>query len=295
VTARWLAGLAILVLIVAACGGSSASESPSAAPSSAATPAPSPSDDALGSPDQGPPGEIAVGSLATVVTNDLRVRTKPSVSSDSTKLKPLLDQGRVVYVVSGPKKGSGYTWYRVQPLRQDSDRVDMPLGWIAAADKDGTPWLSQEAPPCPGLPGDYASFAHTTGLVALACFRGKEIQFPARLEAPEATCGVDIGWTVEPDWLGSTCPQPKVLVADTATTDSIIPIIDPKVDLGRFSPGVDEADWVPVTIVGHYDHSAAKSCKGKSTDTGTKVPMTRAQLVLGCRATFVITAIEPRS
>jgi len=302
VTDRWAPGLAILVLslivVVAACGGGPASGSPSAsasagassgqpseaAPSQGASPAAS-------APAQGG-ADFAVDGLATVVTNDLRVRSKPSVASDSVKFKPTLDKGRVVFVQGGPSKGSGYTWYRVLPLRQDNDKSDMPFGYVAAGDKNGTPWLGA-GPPCPGLPGDYDSFVRNNGLTALACFKGQQIKFPARLEAPEATCGIDIGWTVQPDWLGSTCPQPAVLVADTDTTDSFLPIIDPKVDLKRFKPGVDEPDWVPVVITGRYDHPDAKQCKGVSTDHSTKVPLGRAQIVLGCRATFVITAIDP--
>ena len=291
----FLAGAAVLV---AACGGGTAS--PSASESSgqpsalASNEAPS-STPSQAAPAANPGGKITVGSLATVATNNLRVRSKPSVAADSTKLKPQLDKGRVVYVVSGPTKGSGYTWYRVQPLRQDGDTADLPLGWIASADKDGTPWLTADAPPCPGKPGDYGSFAHTTGLAALACFKGDDITFQARLESPEATCGVDIGWSVEPEWLGSTCPQPKFLLADTDSTESVNAIIDPKVNTDGFKPGVEESQWTPVTVTGRYDHPAAKDCKGVSTDGSTKVPRTRAEIVLGCRATFVITAIAPRS
>src|SRR5262249_6566060 len=132
-------------------------------------------------------------------------------------------------------------------------------------------------------------------LLGLACFGGKPITVDARLEQPEATCGVDVNWTVEPEWLGSTCAHPEVLVADTDTTESIFPIIDPTVDLKPFKPCVDEADWIPVRVTGRFDHPAAKTCKGVSQDGGTtKVPYVRAQLVLGCRATFVITQIARR-
>ena len=291
----FLAGAAVLF---AACGDAttspSASESSSQPPASASNEAPS-SAPSQAAPSANPGGKITVGSLATVATNNLRVRSKPSVAADSTKLKPTLDKGRVVYVVSGPTKGSGYTWYRVQPLREDGDTEDLPLGWIASAAKDGTPWLTAAAPPCPGKPGDYSSFAHTTGLMALACFKGEDITFPARLASPEATCGVDVGWSVDPEWLGSTCQQPKFLLADTESTESVVPIIDPKVDTNGFTPGVDEPGWIPVTVTGRYDHPAAKNCKGVSTDGSTKVPLTRAEIVLGCRATFVITAIAPGS
>lgn len=282
------------MLSVAACGGSpTPSASPSAPASSSTTPAPSSSDDSLQSPDQDTL-EIAKGHLATVVTNDLRVRTKPSTASDSTKLKPLLGKGTLVYVVSGPTKGSGYTWYRVQPFGQGIDGGPLPFGYIAAASKDGEPWIEPGGPPCPGIPGDYDSLTHTLDqpLLALSCFGGKPITIDARLEQPEATCGVDLGWTVEPEWLGSTCAHPEVLVADTDSTNSIFPVIDPKVSLKALKPGVDEADWIPVTVTGRFDHPAAKTCKGVSSET--KVPYVRAKLVLDCRATFVITKIVKR-
>ena len=86
-------------LLIAACG-SSAVQPPSSVgpePSSSVAPladptaAPSPASEAA--PSSKPERAIRADSYARVVTNDLRVRSKPGVSDDSKKLKPLLQDG----------------------------------------------------------------------------------------------------------------------------------------------------------------------------------------------------------
>jgi hypothetical protein len=287
---------AVLVVALAACGGNSSTGSPGASASSAHPSDVAPSDQAsaeasqAASPTASEATGIQVGSLATVVTNDLRVRSKPSVGSDSVKYKPLLDKGRLVYVAEGPKKGSGYTWYRVQPVGRDADDDPLPFGWVAAADKDGTPWLG-EAPPCPGTPGDFASLAHTNGLMALACYGGKKLTFPARLLFIGDTCPTDIEWRVKPDWFNVDCPSLALL--DPDTDELITPAFHPQSGARALGSGTQDPDPIPVTVTGLFDHPAAKTCKGVPAKPSSKVP-SRAEIILGCRTTFAVTAIEPR-
>ena len=47
-------------------------------------------------------------------------------------------------------------------------------------------------------------------------------------------------------------------------------------------------------MTGHFDHKAAPTCKGTSTDAAVKVPFGPDQVIIACRATFVITGIKRR-
>lgn len=91
------------------------------APTPIATPvAPTPTPTPTAKPR--PPAVLKLGSIATVVSDGLRVRSRPEVSDDSKKLEPLLQRGDHVFVVKGPVAGSGYRWYEVQPLGDPGDQ-----------------------------------------------------------------------------------------------------------------------------------------------------------------------------
>lgn len=297
----------LLALGLVACGSSATdstapstgpSVEPSAAPS-AATSASAPVPTAPGAtPSRPPNAALAIDTIAVVVTNDLRVRSEPRVSDDSDLLEPLLNSGRQVFVVDGPVHASGYDWYQVEPivvLNGGIDRVEAPFGWVAAAGKDGEPWLAVGTEPCPTAPTRAGDLVAMPGLIGLACFGDDELSIAARIAQPEATCGVDPGWTIEPGWLASTCPQPAFIVFDPGTTDgSLYSVIEPGVDVGDLHPGVEEPDWLDVRITGHYDHAAARTCYATQTEPDVDVPFVPEEVVVGCRATFVITAIARR-
>jgi hypothetical protein len=259
----------------------------STAPSLSPSPSPSPS---------APVEKITVGSLATVVTNDLRVRSRPEVSDISKKLEPLLQHGKHLFVVKGPVAGSGYRWYEVQPLGGAQTFPRLPFGWVAVADKTGEPWINGGGFVCPATPKTFASFVVLEPLAWVACFGRKSMTFPARLADPEATCGVDPGWTITPEWLASTCPQPEFIVFDPKTNEtSFYSVIDPGLDTSAFRPGPETKDWIAVNLTGHFDDKAAPTCKGISTEPSVAVEMGRDEIITSCRATFVITGIKRRN
>ncbi len=295
----------IVCLGLMGCGGNTPSASPSGqaavataspaltlTPTAIATPlAPT----STPKPTRKPPSEIQVGSIATVVTDGLRVRSRPEVSDASTKLVPLLKRGQEVFVVKGPVAGSGYRWYEVQPLGTRVIDNRPPFGWVAVGDKDGDPWIKGGGFDCPKPPTTYRAFVALEPLAWVACFGRKSITFPAQLADPEATCGVDPGWTITPEWLGGTCTAPEFLVWDPEGDDSYFEsVIDPGLDTHAFQPGVSRKDWIRVKVTGHFDHKAALRCKGKSTEDGVAVELSRDEIITGCRATFVITGIERR-
>ncbi len=81
------------------------------------------------------------GRIAVTVTDDLVVRSQPRVSADSTMYTPYLPQGIELRVIGGPVEGSGYTWYEVVPISFVL-QGNPASGWVAAAGKDGEPWIA---------------------------------------------------------------------------------------------------------------------------------------------------------
>lgn len=297
-------GVALLLVALWGCGAQPSTPSPSAQPSqapvptiAAASPSAEPSPSTLPQPSSEPPpppsSRLERDSVAQVVTDDLRVRSRPEVSDASKKLEPLLDRPRLVYVVGGPVQASGYTWYEIAPIGNLQLVVELPFGWVAAADKDGTPWLAPATAPCPAAPKTPDELYAIDAVLALACFGSSSLTFDGRLAQPEATCGIDLGWTIEPDWLAGTCPHPRFLIESPADLGlSANAVIDPSLDVSAFRPGPEPADWVNVSITGRFDHPAARTCHGVS--QGTPVPYGKDQIVVGCRSTFVITGLVER-
>jgi hypothetical protein len=308
-----LALAVVLALFVAACGASrpdapqsSASLEPSPsgsilppgsiAPFPPASPGPTPvppSSPAPSAPSAPASAAIPVGKIAVVVTNDLRVRSKPRVAADSKLLSPLLDKGRAVYVVDGPVRASGFTWFEVAPMRAEDEPNDLPFGWVAVAGKDGEPWVAGGGYRCPARPTGVATFLAVPALAGLACFGRHDLAISGRLARPEATCGVEIGWTIEPEWLASTCPHPEFYLVDDDTTGASFELVlNPGIDVRDLDPDVEPADWLDVLVTGHFDVRAAANCHGVVTEPGAVIGLSPAEVVLSCRATFVVTDIE---
>jgi hypothetical protein len=303
----WLALGACLLLV-----GCNSAAAPSAAPSASAsiTPVPINSPQPSTSPKPSPsnstePTELAVDAVpippdtyARVVTNDLRVRSKPGVSADSKKLEPLLQDGVRVVVLDGPVQASGYDWYLVQPTIT-SDTVDpYPFGWVAAADQDGEPWLKPDAGECPALPTTLEQLGEMnqvgSSFAEITCFSGEEITFPARLVTPSEWCGLGDWPAVEPAWMGECTTAPNYLVGldDDEGGASLHPTWSPEVDLS-FAPEVESPPeaWPTVEVTGLFDHPDARTCRASGESTDTKA-LDRARMILGCRMQFVVTSLR---
>ena len=308
------AGMLSLVIVACGSGAGAAVPSPSSSPASAppsVSPLPSASPTSrpvaghspapsLPSANPGVPAGtpapslplIARNSIATIVTDDLRMRSKPGVTDDSELLEPLLDRDREVLVVDGPVEASGYTWYLVAPLGLRADH-QRSVGWVAVADKNGETWVQPRDAECPEKPTTFTQMSELEPLIALACFGDEEIEFTAQAMEPEATCGVDAGWTIQPDWLGSTCPQPEFILVGEGASRDMYTITEPGTELGDIDPGVTPEDAVDVVVRGQFDHEASGSCQvdvyiPESGDPG----VTPEQAVIICRSQFVITSME---
>ncbi len=273
--------------IAPSAAGSVASIPPAA--SSAATPS------AGATPSEATPSAsptLAADSFALTVTDGLRMRTEPRVSSDSVKLEPLLWDGAFVFVVAGPVSASGYDWFLIHPLGEVdlSTHPDPPaLGWVAGAAKDGEPWLASTPAPCDGgtpLDGlsdfDYPPI----GLIGLACLGSRSSTFDARLVSGFEECDPSVG--LEPAWL-DPCAVGLALQSPSAVSEEPLRLFvafDPSIDLGGL-PGRARSDprGVAVHVTGQFDHPAARTCRSERKTAPELV-------VLGCRAQFVVTSIS---
>jgi hypothetical protein len=245
------------------------------------------------------PDGLRADAFAVVATNDLRVRTKPRVSDDSIKLEPLLWDGALLFVIDGPVAASGYDWFLVMPMGEADLQVhpDPPrLGWIAAAGKDGEPWVKAQSFACDRAdPFDTLSdFDYPpSGLIGLACFGDSALRFDADLVSGRVEC--DPPSTRDPSWLdpcreGLALADPARVKEDPRRLDVTF---DPAVDVDAL-PGGGSGMEVAVTVTGRFDHPAARTCGNEpGPSNGLQAPRPPLE-VLGCRAQFVVTSISLR-
>jgi hypothetical protein len=236
-----------------------------------------------------------------VVTDDLRVRTKPQVSDDSIKLEPLLWEGALLFVLDGPVAGSGFDWYLVQPMSEVDLQIhpDPPeYGWVAAAGKDGEAWLAPWPDECFASPLGWLAYDLTAvppPLSGLACFGDQRLTFAAEVGVPEIDCGVEPVWYVEPGWLDG-CIGDSLLLAEPGNRDEervMWATVGPDVDLAAIQP-MSEGSWRTAEVEGQYDHPEARACHAEwVSEAGGTEPRPRVLVVLGCRSQFVIAAIKP--
>jgi hypothetical protein len=243
-------------------------------------------------------------TFALVVTDDLRVRSKPGVGTDSVRLEPLLQDGDSLFVVAGPISKDGYDWYQVLPR----ERWHQPFGWVAAADRNGAPWLQRADPPnCPVGESQWNEIGLAFWFAGeqLACYGDQEIVAQVWVHEHQAGhpewnrgCEVyrdtvhrsgEVPCAAEPVWLASFTG----LVGSQAETPDQVGGLDLKFDP---SSGISRddfpKDWTWMTVRGSFSHPASASCRIIDPDTGKDV-LDPEEAALYCRMTFVVTSLEP--
>jgi len=124
----------------------------------------------------GPPTAIAVDSVAEVISTNLRLRSQPRIAADSIKFEPFLDVGDRLFVVDGPVVATDHDWYQVKVWRPSDPGATWPIGWVASADINGTPWIAAATLACPPGPG-VDQLAAMNRYEALACYGRRTITF----------------------------------------------------------------------------------------------------------------------
>ncbi len=115
-----------------------------ATPSASGAPAPSSNPEPTSTP-TGSPFAVGPDEVLVSVTDNLVVRIQPGVGSDSEIYGIQLQPGDLLRLTDGPVVADGYEWYQgrvMDPTAPDGTRI----GWVAAADQDGTPWLASVPP-----------------------------------------------------------------------------------------------------------------------------------------------------
>jgi len=243
------------------------------------------------------PGDIAIVSATTGV----RMRTKPSTASGSLRYTPLLPKGTDLYVISGPKHGSGYDWYEVSPITfQVTGLVEWPdtivgpgsTGWVAVASRDGEPWLAHGSASCPAAPDEALTLAHLTIGARLGCFSGVPITLRARL----LPCNCDMEGPSEfrPSWFEGVVQdgewQGLVIVPPTTRPPLVSWPNDVEMLWLRVDPKASHPQPIPVdkvvTLTGMFDHPSAAACRVREADVSTFKPTDM------CRYWFAVTSIR---
>lgn len=289
---RAFAGIAVLGVLLAACGGppGPAGGTPSAPPASA--PAGSPGTSAA------PAGTAAPGTATTppatgglpldsivAPTVDLNIREAPGTSANRLGT---IAAGSESFLVDGPREAEGYTWYLVSgvglppasgcanPLSTEPYNCPMWFGWVASASPEGEPWLATSNVECP-LEAPYEAEDYNTGkppLVLLHCYGSDTLRLRAWLpeqEPPPCTGQDAVPWLACPAvTLGWSQEYPSGLAA----------AIDPATGLTLPSPN----QWVEIT--GHMDHPQAVDCRPFPDQPAGQAPVF-------CRAILILDSIAP--
>jgi hypothetical protein len=178
--------------------------SPSQPVASPPTPSADPSTSPLPSPATEPTPAVTnppvdptldLESFAVTLVDQLRVRSQPTVAESSAKLEPLLPVGVRLFVIEESVAADGYAWYHVLPVDPG-----YPSGWVAAASRDGEPWIDAAPAECPSLPIEPLEMDSLGVYGGLACFGDNEIQLMGEVSCQAADVDLTIGG---PSWLRS--------------------------------------------------------------------------------------------
>jgi hypothetical protein len=220
------------------------------------------------------------------VDGPLRIRSKPSTADDSVKYPETLPTGEKVYVIAGPVRSSDYDWYLVHPLG------GWEMGWVAAADHDGTPWLQ---PGTIGCPSDTTleTLANLQLAVRLFCYGPQEFTFRGTVAVPPLGCG-EPAPDIEPRWF-NPCSAMGMHESEDSDDLSLDFVVPPEIE-GELHRSEEEVRFVEGSeIVVHMDDAAAERCTGGDDAYPDEVgypefPDPRA-IVFVCRTLFVASSV----
>jgi len=296
------AGLAALVILLAACSAASPTPSveptDSGAPSPTATPSPdlTPSPTPTSSPAATPaPPTFQNQALARVLVDGLNVRTAPSGSAprqtDVTGAPLGLGAGDEVLVLGGPDWADG-NWWVIVALSQDSGlyAAPIPVGWAAAGTGDA-PWIEANSVGC----GDSSveNLADLQGIVRVACYSSAPFTFDARIASEPPDGGLGGACDVAdqyPRWLLCDHINYNWVNVDGGTDWLLQLHFDP--DTGVAPTGLADVGTTgaAIRITAHYDDPASDSCVTASLPGSLDGLSQR----LTCAAKLVVDAIQYR-
>jgi hypothetical protein len=265
-----------------------------------------------------PAPTLALDTTAVTLVDDLTVRQEPSTAGAA--LGTLGPAGEAVFVVAGPVEADGHQWYQLAsvwepdgsctepPGLPDSLRCSSWFGWAAGTGAGGDAWLGPRPDVCPPAPVDAGGFVTLAPLERLACFGAAQLTLQAFHPPPLPTgCGA-IPWRTEPRWLEPCVAGTWLLLAEWHSIEDDLhwgaafpAYVHPA--LGTCGLDLDQSEcplagldgqWIEVR--GHLDDPAATDCVIQVAEGFTPDPAhvpTAEAVILGCRASFVVTSITP--
>ncbi len=301
--------LALIGLVLAACGPGGASlapgsEAPSGPPSAtssgvAATVAPTgptlPTGEPTGLPGTPqPPAALLVDSLVSADVDRLNIREGPSLDA---KIVGLAVQGDFLYIDDeSPYSNDGYTWYAAAFLAKASEPPgptadarfsDGVRGWVAVG-KGDTSYVERLPPRCPTAI-DLASVQHLVGSELVECFGDSSFELTGTFGC--SGCGGARPGTFEPEWLAH--PLNFNFLTPYPVGDNLGPFV---LHFAPDGPQPPPAGSV-IRIRGHVGDPAAATCAMSvidplepSGETFVEVPTAVATLI--CAQHFVVESVE---
>lgn len=193
---------------------------------------------------------------------------------DSVIHEQQLAMGDRLFVNAGPVEANGYQWYQVQPIQRPGASVEdeLPFGYVAAASREGEPWLRAIAFDCPDSPPTVEDLIGLDPTERLHCFAGEELTFTTDSQG----CGIQDPVTIEPGWFENP-------ICNVGPSGSFLSVrIPPEGSQGAMSGGV--------TVTGHFDDPRARDCRWINDNPDIPEPPAD-QVILRCRMEFVATSI----
>jgi hypothetical protein len=250
-----------------------------------------------------PTAGIVIDGLVRSTVNSLRVRAKPTTAG---RALGTIDKGQLGFVVAGPVSADGYDWYQLSalglppnagcepPVQTNPFRCPDWLGWVAAGEPGGKPWLKAATLSCPTSPMNLGTLVEAgpqgppTALERLACYGSTPIRF--RAWWPEIPPEAGLGGTC-----GAVPPNPTWLICQNINDNGLVIAESAGFEGIGLKVSIDPASGVTmpargqwVEVVVHLDDPAARDCtpfKGGDQDP--------VRVVLTCRSELVADSVNP--
>ena len=144
---------------------------------------------------------------------------------------------------------------------------------------------SPEPSGCDNPPPDLTAIVVLDPPAQLACFGASSLTFQATVLKPISDCGV--GPRIAPTWF--CLPGIFLAVPGSASDSGLPPLAAYWNPSSHLTPASFPAD-ATIGVTGHFDDPAAATCRATSTSGPSPEPA--AEVVLGCRETFVVTKVH---
>lgn len=239
------------------------------------------------------PSAFGLGGIVQAVDTDIVVRSAPGTGTDSEIYPDSISPPTLAYVFAGPVPMDGYDWYQVVPADLGYLPSPYELGWIAAASREGAPWIAPAAPECPEP--TLERIVELSATARLACFADEPLTLDGNLGACSTTAGTEgsgaatlvLPWSTGCHLQTFACCPDVVPYAGGMTIFAAGDLHVPT-----------DTEGQAVRVTGHFDEEASASCEvsgdswmdSRLRSAGWRPPPGWGEFL--CRTEFVVTSVE---